>query len=87
MQAVTITVMRLRRYVAGDQFDVFGDGGTGAIDWATALMTLDKLALDPDSVNSTLGVLLKYQDDIAKVQGSEAARILDTIRAEMRAVG
>jgi len=46
------------------------------IEWTRALIELDALVLDPEVVNSTLGVLLKYQDDIAKVQGSEAARLL-----------
>lgn len=55
------------------------------IDWATALVELDKLALDPETINNTLGVFLKYQDDIAKLQGSEAASILDKVRAEMAA--
>jgi MoxR-like ATPase len=50
------------------------------IEWTRALMALDAMALDPDSVNLTLGVLLKYQDDIAKVQGSEAARLLAEVR-------
>ncbi len=52
------------------------------IDWSMALTQLDKLALDPDVINDTLGVLLKYQDDIARVQGSEAARLLAEVRAE-----
>jgi hypothetical protein len=43
------------------------------------------VALDPDTVNNTLGVLLKYQDDIARVQGSEAARLVEKIRADTRA--
>ena len=38
--------------------------------------------LDPETINHTLGVLLKYQDDIAKVQGSEAARLLEQVRRE-----
>ena len=45
-----------------------------------------RVALDPETVNDTLGVLLKYQDDIARVQGSEAARILSEVRAELAAV-
>jgi len=60
-------------------------GVAETIDWSKALVTLDKLALDPDTINDTLGVLLKYQDDIARVRGSEAARILDEIRAEVSA--
>lgn len=50
------------------------------IDWADALTQLDKVALDPETVDSTLGVLLKYQDDIARVKGSEAARLLDEVK-------
>jgi MoxR-like ATPase len=49
------------------------------IDWAKALVELDRRSLDASVVNDTLGVLLKYQDDIAAVRGSEAARILDEI--------
>ncbi len=55
------------------------------IDWAEALMQLDVLELSPQAVNDTLGVLLKYQDDIARIQGSEAARLLDQIKAEAAA--
>ena len=51
------------------------------IDWAKALVELDRRSLDATVVNDTLGVLLKYQDDIASVRGSEAARILDEITA------
>ena len=54
------------------------------LDWARALMALDALVLDPATVNNTLGVLLKYQDDIAKVQGSEAARLLEQVHAATR---
>ena len=49
------------------------------IEWARALMALDAMALDPTVVQNTLGVLLKYQDDIARMQGSEAARLLDQV--------
>ena len=49
------------------------------IDWARALVELDRRSLDASVVNDTLGVLLKYQDDIAAVRGSDAARILDEI--------
>ena len=52
------------------------------LDWSRALVELNAVSLDPATVQSTLGVLLKYQDDIARVQGSEAARLL----AEMRQV-
>jgi MoxR-like ATPase len=50
------------------------------IEWTRALLELDALVLDPATLQNTLGVLLKYQDDIAKVQGSEAARLLAEVR-------
>jgi MoxR-like ATPase len=54
------------------------------IEWARALMELDALVLDPEVIQHTLGVLLKYQDDIAKVQGSEAARLLEQVKRDMQ---
>ena len=51
------------------------------IEWTRALMELDAVVLDPELINNTLGVLLKYQDDIAKLQGSESARLLAQVRA------
>jgi len=60
-------------------------GVAETIDWAEALAQLDVVALDPKSVDSTLGVLLKYQDDIAKIRGSEAAGILDQVKTELAA--
>ena len=57
------------------------------IDWAHALIQLNCLALDPETINNTLGALLKYQDDIAKIQGSEASRILNEVKAELAAHG
>jgi MoxR-like ATPase len=60
--------------------DLFKKPGVAeTIDWANALIRLDRTELDPETVDETLGVLLKYQDDIARVQGSEAAAILDEI--------
>jgi MoxR-like ATPase len=56
------------------------------ISWAQALTTLNCVALDPEQVDSTLGTLLKYQDDIARIQGSEAARILEKIKGEARSI-
>jgi MoxR-like ATPase len=53
------------------------------LDWADALTQLDKVALDPQAIDDTLGVLLKYQDDIARIQGSEAARILNDVKSEL----
>ncbi len=55
------------------------------IDWAQALVELNCVAVDPQTVESTMGVLLKYQDDIARIQGSEAARLLAEVQADMLA--
>lgn len=52
------------------------------LEWSRALLELDALVLDPQTVNDSLGVLLKYQDDIARVQGSEAARLIAQLKAE-----
>jgi MoxR-like ATPase len=59
-------------------------GVAETLDWVTALHELNAVALDPDLVNDTLGVLLKYQDDIARMEGSEAKRILDQVKDELR---
>ncbi|GBD44770.1 hypothetical protein HRbin40_02260 [bacterium HR40] len=59
-------------------------GVAETLDWARALLTLDVLEITPEVVNDTLGTLLKYQDDILKIRGSEAARILEEIRAKAR---
>jgi MoxR-like ATPase len=75
-------VQRLR---GEDLFKLPGVAET--LDWTQALMTLDRLELDPQTINDTLGTLLKYQDDIAKIQGSEAARILAEVKAELAAAG
>jgi MoxR-like ATPase len=56
-------------------------GVAETIDWAQALTYLDQKELAPAAVDETLGVLLKYQDDIAKVRGAEAARLLNEIQA------
>ena len=81
-EQVVAFVQKLRE---GDLFKLPGVAET--IDWASALVQLDKLSLDPQSVKDTLGVLLKYQDDISKIQGSEAARLLDQVNAEIAAAG
>jgi MoxR-like ATPase len=60
-------------------------GVAETIDWAHALTQLDVLALTPEAINDTLGVLLKYQDDIAKIQGSEAQRLLTQVKQELAA--
>jgi MoxR-like ATPase len=57
------------------------------IDWTQALIELDQVALDSKAVDDTLGVLLKYQDDIAKIRGSEAAMLLDQVKSELAAAG
>jgi MoxR-like ATPase len=65
--------------------DLFKSPGVAeTLDWVSALNELDALALDPKIVNDTLGVLLKYQDDIARMEGSEAKRLVDQIQSEIR---
>ncbi len=76
-------VQKLRK--TQDLFKLPGVAET--IDWAHALTQLDVLALTPEAINDTLGVLLKYQDDIAKIQGSEAERLLTQVKAELAAGG
>src|SRR5690242_365137 len=58
-------------------------GVAETIDWTQALMQLDVLTLTPEAINDTLGVLLKYQDDIAKIQGSEALKLLQQVKSEL----
>src|SRR6187455_874376 len=66
--------------------DLFKSPGVAeTLDWATALSELDAVALDPATVSDTLGVLLKYQDDIARIEGTRAKELLDAVHAEMRA--
>lgn len=55
-----------------------------SINWAQALAALDCVALDPAKVDATLGTLLKYQDDIARIQGSEAARLVEEVKSKAR---
>ena len=62
-------------------------GVAETIDWAHALTQLDCLSLDPETVNDTLGTLLKYQDDIQKIEGSEANRILKEVKSELASAG
>ena len=59
-------------------------GVAETLDWVSALHELDSVSLDPQIINDTLGVLLKYQDDIVKMEGSEAKRLLEQIRSEIR---
>jgi MoxR-like ATPase len=77
---VVAFVQRLR---AIDLFKAPGVAET--IDWTRALMALDAIALDPETIDSTLGVLLKYQDDIARIEGSEAAAILQEVKSRLAA--
>ncbi|MFN7024407.1 MAG: AAA family ATPase [Pseudorhizobium sp.] len=68
--------------------DLFKNPGVAeTIDWATALTELDRIALDPETIADTLGTLLKYQDDIARVQGGEGQRLLSEVKAEIVAAG
>jgi MoxR-like ATPase len=71
-------VQRLRQE---DLFKLPGVAET--LDWADALTQLDTVALDGDAIDNTLGALLKYQDDIAKIRGSEAAKLLEQVKSEV----
>ena len=77
---VVAFVQKLREH---DLFKLPGVSET--IDWAHALTQLDVIALDRESVDSTLGTLLKYQDDIVRIRGSEAVAILEQMKSEMAA--
>ena len=66
--------------------DLFKQPGVAeTLDWAGALTELDVVALDPATVSDTLGALLKYQDDIARLDGSKVKTLLDEAKAELRA--
>src|SRR5437588_6243637 len=79
-QEVVSFVQALRRE------DLFKSPGVAeSLDWAAALTELDVVALDPATVSDTLGVLLKYQDDIARIEGTKAKDLLDAVHAELRA--
>ena len=70
------------------QEDLFKLPGVAeTLDWAQALTELDVLELDPATINDTLGTLLKYQDDIERVRGEEAARLIGEVKAELASVG
>ena len=60
-------------------------GVAETLDWASALSELDVVALDPATVSDTLGVLLKYQDDIAKLEGGKVKELLDGLKSDLRA--
>jgi MoxR-like ATPase len=82
---------RLSRQIVGvvhelRQKDLFKLPGVAeTLDWTRALHTLDCLEITPEVINDTLGTLLKYQDDIAKIRGSEAARILAEVNMRLEA--
>jgi MoxR-like ATPase len=66
--------------------DLFKAPGVAeTLDWAAALAELDVATLDPATVSDTLGVLLKYQDDIARIEGAKAKELIDEVRADLRA--
>ena len=77
-KAIVAVVQAIRKE---DLFKVPGVAET--LDWATALVELDAVALDPSLVSDTLGVLLKYQDDIVKMQSGRAKELLDEIKADL----
>ena len=77
-QQLVAFVQRLR-----DQ-DLFKSPGVAeTLDWADALTQLDKVVLDSDTIDNTLGALLKYQDDISRIRGSEAAQLLEQVKLEL----
>src|ERR1700686_4297340 len=78
-QEIVLFVQALRKQ---DLFKAPGVAET--LDWASALTELDAVALDPAMVSDTLGVLLKYQDDISKIQGAKANEIIEELRGEMK---
>ena len=84
--ALSAQIVRFVQKLRGmDLFKLPGVAET--IDWAHALTQLDCMSLDPETINNTLGALLKYQDDIQRIQGSEASRILGEVNAELAAAG
>ncbi len=77
---VVLFVQKLR------QMELFKAPGVAeTLDWAHALTELERLALDPETVSDTIGVLLKYQDDIARIAEGEGRRLLDEVKAELAA--
>jgi len=64
--------------------DLFKKPGVAeTIDWAKCLLALDVISLSPEVIADTLGAILKYQDDIQQIQGSEAKRLLDEAKASL----
>jgi hypothetical protein len=60
-------------------------GVAETIDWTRSLTALDKTSLDPETVSAMLGVVLKYQDDIGKLDVAAAAQLVDEVRVEVAA--
>jgi MoxR-like ATPase len=95
LQIVTTRVPGIRARLAAEVVgfvqklrgeDLFKRPGVAeTLDWAGALTELDQIALDPAMLTDTLGVLLKYQDDIARIEGSRSRALLDEVRAELAA--
>ncbi len=80
-EEIVAFVQRLRKE------DLFKQPGVAeTLDWASALTELDAVALDPTQVTDTLGVLLKYQDDIARMQNGRAQQLIEEARADLRAL-
>lgn len=70
------------------KLDLFKQPGIAeTLDWAKALLFLNANALDPATVNDTIGALLKYQDDVSRVQGSEAQRLIAKVRDDIASGG
>ena len=77
---VVAFVQRLRRE------DLFKKPGVAeTIDWAKCLLALDAMTLSPEVIGDTLGAILKYQDDIQKIEGAAARKMLDEVRAALDA--
>jgi MoxR-like ATPase len=95
LQIVTTRVPGIRQRLAAEvvgfvqklrRQDLFKRPGVAeTIDWAGALTELDQVALHPATVSDTLGVLLKYQDDIARIEKSQTKAMLDEVKAELAA--
>jgi MoxR-like ATPase len=84
-QALAREVVAFAQSLRG--MDLFKAPGVAeTLDWVSALTELDAVALDPETVSNTLGALLKYQDDIARLEGSETARLVNQIKAEAASV-
>ena len=88
-EAATELTRQVVAFVQGlRKMDLYKTPGIAeAINWAQALAALDCVALDGERVDATLGTLLKYQDDIARIKGSEASRLLDEVKSKVGGQG